>query len=571
MKIEFENIRWKNFLSTGNYFTELQLNTNRTTLIVGDNGSGKSTLLDALSFLLYGKPFRNINKPQLINSINQKHALVEGNFRIGPNRYFIRRGMKPNIFEVFLNDKLLNQDAASRDYQEVLEKHILRLNHKSFCQVVILGSASFVPFMKLVAAQRREIIEDLLDLGIFSIMNNLNKTNAETNSNQTRDVENEIWRLEEKIKMQEEHSESLRRSNEEMIAQKQKLIGEAEEFIETYEDRIDDMQKQIDEAHKNISDQTKVTKDLEKGKKIEVSLENKIEKLRNEIKFFSDTDVCPTCNQSIEDHFRKKTVDLKCEEVKTVEDGASKLKELLTEYSARIAEINETVSLVNKLTTEIAVNNNSIRGLRKSIDQMRKEIDTLSKANANIVSKDNVDALTHELESLETSKAALVLKSTIIKDASIILKDSGIKARFIKQYVPIINKLINKYLTAMEFFVQFELDETFNEKIKSRHRDEFSYSSFSEGEKMRINLAILFAWRTLAKMRNSAATNLLIMDEVFDSSLDTSGTDEFMKILNNLTADTNTFIISHKGDALQDKFENTIVFEKYKDFSRISS
>lgn len=569
MKIEFEVIRWKNFLSTGKAFTEMKLNENRTTLIIGGNGAGKSTLLDALSYLLYGKAFRNVNKPQLVNSINQKHMLVEGEFRIGPNTYKIRRGMKPNIFDVFLNDKLLNQDAATKDYQDILEKHILRLNHKSFCQVVVLGSASFVPFMKLPAAHRREIIEDLLDLGIFTTMNQLNKEHIKDNQRLLSDVEYNIRLTNEKIKMHKKHVEALMQTNLDAIEEKKQQIKDAEAIIETYENDIELVNSNIDRLLDTISDQAKVQGQFESGKKIKTSLSLKLTKLNDEVKFFTHTDVCPTCSQSIEEHFKQNVIECKSAERIKVSDGMKDLETMLTDLNNRLAEVDKIKGEIEKFRTQIVVNKTSIKGLQSNIVQLKKDIENiLKKTDDEGVAKDN-ENLNKELTDQESAKESLIHRSSVLRDASIILQDSGIKARFIKQYVPIINKLINKYLAAMEFFVSFELDETFNEKIKSRHRDEFTYASFSEGEKMRINLAILFAWRTLAKMRNSAATNILIMDEVFDSSLDSTGTEEFMKILNNVTQDTHTFIISHKGDQLVDKFENVIVFEKHKDFSRI--
>lgn len=566
--ITFKKIRWKNLLSTGNVFTEIELDKDNTTLIIGDNGSGKSTLLDALLFVLFGKPFRKINKPQLLNSINKKGLVVEIEFTIARDRFKIIRGMKPNVFEVYKNDVLLNQTAEMKDYQEILEKQILKINHKSFCQVVILGSATFQPFMQLTTGQRREIIEDLLDLQIFTTMNSLLKDKIQQNNEQIQKNTYDKKLIEEKISIISEHIQKNQQNIEHLITEKTEKINELKDLIEIDHGKMKKVTNQIDVLTKKTKNQGVLQDKVNKLSKLKHEIEANLNSVKKEINFFTSHDDCPTCKQPIDGNFKASIINTKEQEVTQFSDGLDKLIDQYNTTNEKINEImmiNDQINYLKmdkyKLSTLIDSNN-------KIIDNLNREINRLTNDNDNTdISK--INELNAQLNSINTTQIELSEEKDVLTSTSYLLKDNGIKARIIKQYVPVINKLINKYLSALDFFVQFELDEEFNETIKSRYRDEFSYSSFSEGEKMKINLAILFTWRAIAKLKNSINTNILIMDEVFDSSLDAYGTEEFMKLLNSLTKDTNTFIISHKTDQLGDKFDKTIKFTKIKNFSKI--
>jgi DNA repair exonuclease SbcCD ATPase subunit len=565
-------LRWKNFLSTGNSYTEIQLNKANTTLIVGENGAGKSTMLDALSFVLYNKPFRKINKPQLLNSINKKDLLVEIEFSIGPGLYKVVRGLKPAVFEVYQNGRLLNQDADTRDYQEVLEKQILKLNHKSFCQVVVLGSASFVPFMQLSAQNRREVIEDLLDIQIFSTMNSLLKERVSDNTKKLLEVDYQYDLNSEKIKMQQAHIDAMQKNTEEQIAKFKNELTECLGQIDAEKINLSDKDKSISDLQELIQDESTVTKKSSRATDLQRQLKEKIQKLNHEIEFFNSHDNCPTCKQAIDSEFKCETVNTRQSQIEETSNGIEKLREEIESINSRIQEITDVKSQITSLNMDKLVHDNNITGLLKQCKKLAADIEDLQKKSDDYaVNDDKMKEYEQALERFANDKNELLKDKDALQVAGIVLKDTGIKARIIKQYVPVINKLINKYLAALDFFVMFELDENFNETIKSRFRDDFSYASFSEGEKMRINLAILFTWRAIAKLRNSASTNLLIMDEVLDGSLDSNGTDEFLKILNNLTQDTNTYIISHKTDQMYDKFTNVLRFEKHKNFSRIAA
>lgn len=569
--ITFEFIRWKNFLSTGNAFTEINLTKNRSTLIIGENGAGKSTILDALSFGLYGKPFRRVNKSQLLNSINGKSLEVEVEFTIGKRRYKVRRGMKPTLFEILQDDKLINQDSAASEYQEMFEKNILKLNHKSFCQIVVLGSASFVPFMQLPSGHRREVIEDLLDIQIFSTMNNLLKEKITDNKSKIADVDYNIRMTGEKIEMHKKHLETLRQNNDELIKQKEDKITALKGDIAYTAGAINEHNTHIADLQASISDRDKVRSKLEKIGDLKRQLSIKLDRLQKEIEFFTDHDNCPTCKQGIDHVHKKDIVSNDNTQIVEVSDAIEKLNSDIDSYMERIEDIQTVTNSINELNKSVSNHNVQITTWSKFVDDLKKEIEDLKQQEKAPEDNTELKDFKQSLKEFIAEKEELAKDKQILDIAANLLRDSGIKTKIIKQYIPIMNKLVNKYLASMDFFVNFELNENFEETIKSRHRDDFSYESFSEGEKMRIDLALLFTWRAIAKLRNSASTNLLIMDEVFDSSLDANGTDEFLKILGTLINDTNVFIISHKGDTLFDKFEHIIRFAKHKNFSRISS
>lgn len=568
--IFFKTIKWKNFLSTGNTFTEINFTQHKSTLIIGENGAGKSTLLDALCFALYGKPFRKINKPQLVNSINGKALEVEVEFSIGKREYKVRRGIKPAIFEIYQDGKVINQDAESRDYQEMFERSIIKLSHKSFSQIVILGSAAFVPFMQLSAMNRREVIEDLLDIQIFSTMNTLLKGKLSANRDNIVGADFNTKSTGEKIELYKKHIDSLKQNNEELVNQKRIKVGELSTNIETTNLNIELLQAEVEKLSSSISDQDKVRNRLEKIRDISRQVDLRLEKLRKETQFFTSHDDCPTCRQGI-DHDHKSTIIEKSNiQIAEVESGKQKITEELDSINTRLTDISSisaTISTKNREVSDLLI---QCRAWASFIEDIKKEIDALNTSNKQIESNnEELKELKEQLKALITQKETLVQEKQVLDVANTLLKDSGIKTKIIKQYVPIMNKLVNKYLASMDFFVNFELNESFEETIKSRFRDAFSYESFSEGEKSRIDLALLFTWRAVAKLRNSASTNLLILDEVFDSSMDVQGSDELMKILQTLAGDTNVFVISHKTDQLVDKFSNVIRFEKHKNFSRM--
>jgi DNA repair exonuclease SbcCD ATPase subunit len=568
--ILFKKVRWKNLLSTGNNFTEIDLTKHKSTLIVGTNGSGKSTILDAISFALYNKPFRKINKPQLINSINGKDLVVELEFVIGNNNYKIVRGVKPTKFEIYKNDNLLNQDADSKDYQEVVEKQIIKMNHRTFSQVVVLGSSTYVPFMQLSAAARREVIEDLLDIQVFTTMNTLLKSKLTENQDTLKQAKYDSDLVDEKINIQTSYIDSLKKNVQDKVDEYLANIKATEEIIESQRKEVESITSTIEEKLKSTANLDKLQKRMEKSIILKEKANDKLVKLNKEIRFFHDNDDCPTCKQGIPHEFKSESIVTKQSQVKEIEENLTLLDADYTKTVTEIGTINAIQKEIQSLQQSTTIIDTDIRSKQKFIQYLEGEISSLENNTANVdAEKVKLKELQKQKTEAESKKQKLLEDYEILQAASALLKDGGIKTRILRQYMPIINKLINKYLAAMDFFVQFEIDEQFNETIKSRFRDEFSYNSFSEGEKMRINLAVLFTWRAIAKMRNSAATNLLIMDEVFDSSLDSNGTDEFLKIIQTLTADTNTFIISHKTDQLFDKFHNVIRFEKTKNFSRI--
>ena len=569
--IIFQKVRWKNFLSTGQAFTEINFQKSPNTLIVGHNGAGKSTILDALCFGLFGKPFRKINKPQLLNSINQQACVVEIEFAIGKKQYKVIRGIKPNVFEVYLEDKLLDQDAKAKDYQEFLEKFILKINYKSFTQVVILGSASFVPFMQLSPSDRRAIIEDLLDIGIFSSMNGIVKEKMSSIKDVSTKNKYDMDLTSEKINFQKQSIEEHKNRNDEEIAKKKaEIVASIDQNFRLQKD-IELIQKHIDVLQTKIQDKVSVEKKSKKLLQLESKIETNIKKNEKDIAFYEEHDNCPTCKQIIEGEFKSEQVTERKSKVTTQREGLAEISTEIVKANQRIEEIHSIIKHISSHNNEIVKHNSTISAVHKFVDKLQKEVETLSTHKGSIESSnDKLRELKEELGLLVKKQEELSIEKQYYEFAGSLLKDTGIKTKIIRQYLPIMNKLINKYLTAMDFFVNFNINENFEETIKSRHRDEFSYANFSEGEKMRIDLALLFTWRQIAKLKNSTNTNLLILDEVFDSSLDGVGTEEFLKLIHEMGTDTNVFVISHKGDQLFDKFRSIIKFEKHNNFSRIA-
>jgi|688.fasta_scaffold77777_4 DNA repair exonuclease SbcCD ATPase subunit len=568
--ITFELIRWKNLLSTGNAWTEIELNANKTNLIVGANGHGKSTILDALTFVLFGKPFRKINKPMLVNSVNGKDCLVEIIFKAYGKDYKIVRGIKPNIFEIWVDGTLLNQDSASRDYQEYLEKFILKMNMKSFCQIVILGSASFTPFMQLTPADRRTIIEDLLDIQIFSVMNLLVKQRAQENKEKLENTRVVMRSTTEKKDYIEKTLASLRQTNDDRLAELEKQY---QDLAQQKKDIISDVEKIVAEKKQlqdEVNDLSEIKKQFHDTVKLYTQFDTEAKRLDAEKEMLKTTDNCPTCKQTIEKSFKSQRVLDLGNTISglvvqaTVTEGQSNI--LLAEISNK----ENQVKRIQAISADISAKKQTMMHLVSTMNDIEDSIDKIKNADK-LVQNSEEDLLktVGEIERIEGVIKFQMTERVMIDTASALLKDGGIKTKIIKQYIPIINKLVNKYLDRMGFFVNFNIDENFNEVIKSRYRDEFAYANFSEGEKTRIDLALMFTWRSIAKMKNSVNTNLLILDEILDGSLDANGTDEFLKIIKTLTDDTNTYIISHKTDTIADKFDKTYRFEKIRNFSRL--
>ena len=567
--ITFRYVRWKNLLSTGNYFTEVKLDNNTNTLVVGENGSGKSTMLDALCFGLFGKAFRNVNKPNLLNSINSKDCIVEVEFNTNNKSYKIVRGIKPNKFEIYCDGELVNQDAAARDYQEYLEKFILKLNYKSFTQIVILGSASFVPFMQLSASDRRAIIEDLLDIQIFSAMNGLLKDRLTNNKDLMTQSKTEIELTQQRYDLQDKHIKGLKQNNENKVTEYVSEIRINTSTIQTLHAEIANLSSQV-ETHQNlVAEKTLVEDKVKKITKLESQIESNLSKFRKDISFFAHNDDCPTCRQAIATEFKETELQTLQTKATECEHGLTQLEVKLLAEQTKLNEITEIQKRIQSLQIEIATKNTSITETNKYITKLEKLIEELKTNKASTEKEEEeLKTLNDTLTELKNNLRHLIDEKSYYEVASGLLKDTGIKTKIIKQYLPIINKLVNKYLASLDFFVNFNLDESFKETIKSRHRDDFTYNNFSEGEKQRIDMALMLTWRAVAKLKNSSNTNLLILDEVFDSSLDTNGTEELMKILHMLEG-VNLFVISHKGDILVDKFANVIRFEKVNNFSRI--
>jgi DNA repair exonuclease SbcCD ATPase subunit len=569
--ILFKNLKWKNFLSTGNNWTEMDFLANKTTLVVGHNGAGKSTMLDALSFALFGKPHRNINKPQLINSINNKDCSVEVIFTVAGSEYKIIRGLKPTVFEIYKNNILLNQESHNKEYQKILEQNILKLNHKSFHQIVVLGSSSFIPFMQLPSQHRREVIEDLLDINIFSKMNTILKEKNSILKDSIRDVEYRLEVMKNKIDTQKKYIGDINRINKDLKEQKEAAINALEQEQQQLMYVNDDLLLKI--QHQGAIWPTQLDKSQKKLNQLQqyqTQFNTDIKTVVKEAKFFEENCTCPTCSQDI-------SIEVKEEKTKT---ASSKAKELMTAVEKVKSEIElttqevktakEHLDQVSANQLEFNTNSSTINRIEKQMNIIRNEIDNLTDTTSDIsVAKTDLEEFIEQKDSMMEEKFKYNEQYQYNVAIAEMLKDTGIKTKIVKQYLPVINKLVNQYLQILDFFVHFNLDESFTESIRSRHRDSFSYASFSEGEKQRIDLALLFTWRQVAKMKNSVATNLLVLDETFDSSLDYEGVDNLMKIIYSLDESTNVFVISHKGDILDGKFESKIEFIKEKNFSKI--
>ena len=567
--VTFTTVRWKNFLSTGNAFTEIQLDQNPSTLIIGENGAGKSTILDALCFVLFNKPFRQISKSQLLNSINQREAVVEIEFTTQNKKIKIIRGIKPNIFEIYVDDVMINQNANAKDYQKHLEQQILKFNYRSFTQVVILGSSTFVPFMQLNSRARREVVEDILDIKIFSLMNLVLKTKVkEVNTNLT-DSNYATDLTKSKIEIQEKYIEDTKNNRKNLLSEKTNIVDANNDDIQFNKRKEEDLQEKNQTLLESISGEDDTIKKRDKLKGYQFTLKDKHRRNEQMIMFLESNDECPTCEQKIDTEFKTKSISVR-------QSANVELNEGLTKLSDEFNKVSKTLQEFKKTAKEIQTNEVQIAKYRSSIQELEKFNTKLETEIANILENEigkedikKLDKLKEKLYSLDSSSKKLKEELFYYDVAKNLLQDTGIKTKIVKQYLPIMNKLVNTYLSSMDFFCNFNLDENFNETIKSRFRDEFSYANFSEGEKMRIDLALLFTWRAVAKMKNSTNTNLLILDEIFDISLDASGTDDFLKILNTFNSE-NVFVISHKQDILYDKFRNTIKFEKNRNFSKVA-
>lgn len=567
--ITFRNIRWKNFLSTGNTFTELAFDKSPSTLIIGSNGAGKSTVLDALTFVLFNKPFRKINKPQLVNTTNAKECVVEIEFSVGKVEYKIVRGIKPTIFEIYQNDKLLDQDSAATDQQKHLEQNILKLNFKSFTQIVILGSSTFVPFMQLPAAGRREVIEDILDIKIFSTMNVLVKEKIKMYSDEVRDLQSNAELVREKIQLQERFISDLNEQSTSKVKEKQKDIEALKIKIQIIDDNIFKCMNTISDLQEDSEDTTKYEDKQSKLNKLHLKLNSKKESLNKEIGFFEINDDCPTCGQGIDHTFKKNKIQDNNTIIEEVESAMNTMEIEIESLNSTLNRIKKIQKEVYEFSFELKKLQNTKDNLHDQMEYLVGEIDKIKNSNSNIVrEKEKKDQFVGQKQFIDSMIAETKKKKKEHDVVHYLLKDSGVKTRIIKKYLPLMNKLIRQYLHELDFSINFSLDEEFNESVKSPIHQDFSYASFSEGEKMRIDLALLFTWREVARIKNSVNTNLLILDEIFDSSLDSSGTDDFMKIIRFAIKDANIFVISHKGDSLHDKFSNVLQFEKVQNFSK---
>ena len=571
--IVFRNLKWRNFLSTGNNWTEVDFTSHKTTLVVGHNGAGKSTMLDALSFALFGKPHRNINKPQLVNSINNKDCSVEVVFTVSGSTFKIIRGLKPQVFEIYRDDILLNQESHNKEYQKVLEQNILKLTHKSFHQIVVLGSSSFIPFMQLTAQHRRDVIEDLLDINIFSKMNQLLKEKNSALKDKIREVEYKIEVTRNKIETQKKYIGDINRINKDLKDQKESSILSLKKEITELSVENDGLLLKIE--HQGAIWPTKIDKSQKKQTQLigfQSQFKTDIKSIVKEAKFFEENCTCPTCSQDISEDLKKDKMKKVTSRAKELQGALTELEAQLEETNAELKKANDNMEIVRENQQKMNGNIQTIRRLEKQVDALFDEISNLTDMSSDIsVAKADLEEYVNDKNNCIEERLKYNEQYQYNSVIGEMLKDTGIKTKIVKQYLPVINKLVNQYLQVLDFFVHFNLDESFTESIRSRHRDAFTYDSFSEGEKQRIDLALLFTWRMIAKMKNSVATNLLILDETFDSSLDYEGVDNLMKIIHSLDDNTNIYVISHKGDILEGKFENKIEFTKDKNFSKIKS
>lgn len=570
--IAFETIRWRNFLSTGQYWTEIQFTKANTTLISGENGAGKSTLLDALCFVLFGKPYRNINIPQLTNSINEKDCMVEVEFTIGDDSYKVRRGLAPKVFEVYKNNDLIDQEASSRDYQRLFEETILRMSYKAFCQVVILGSANYVPFMRLTAADRRSIVEAILDINIFSTMNTLLKAKVAKTKEDLIDIESQISVAKQKVALHEKYLDNRAKDTEEREQDLRNQMEEGERNIESLSYEVDGIRGQITALLNTIQDRKNNEKALTDLAVIHKQLKGKVKSVVSEIAFYDENDTCPTCSQQIDAGFKESVKTEKQGKLQEIKEGIEEIEETVARARDRMNQIESVLNEVREKETEAVEKETSIKGIRKAIGRAKVTLDEITKQRSEDTDNDRkeLDGLKNDMEEMSREREVLVDDQFHYGIAANLLKDSGIKGRIIKHYIPLINRTINRYLTQMNLFVNFTLDEEFNETIKSRHHDIFSYASFSEGEKKKIDLALLFAWRAIASSKNSVSTNLLLMDEILDGSLDDTAVEAFLEILKGFDRSVHVFVISHKPkELLESKFERHLKFVKTKNFSRL--
>ena len=567
--IIFEKIRWKNFLSTGNVFSEIDLTSQRTNLIVGSNGAGKSTILDALTFSLFGKPFRKISKSMLVNSINEKDCVAEITFTIGKNDYRVVRGIKPTKLEIYCNGVLWDKESSVNEQQKNFENSVLKMNFKSFTQIVVLGSSTFVPFMKLSIPQRREIIEDILDIQVFSTMNVLLKDRVKENNIEVREIDYQIDLLKDKIELQKQHMLALEKINKEEIDRKRTKIEEYKKSETEKNNSIESLTKEIFNLNKEMKDYQKSNSNLQKLNTYLIKLQSKLKSCKKDHKFFEKNHVCPTCTQQLSDEFRENKLEESQSEISKMDTGIEDLESAIVDEQNKLQKFTELSTEVNNRNATLSQLNFQLTSIRKEVNSIEKEIKELEGSNPDKKAEySKLEKLVKEKKDFSKQHASLKKDRDVLTTASHLLKDNGIKTRIIKTYLPTMNKLINDFLQRMEFYVNFTLDENFEEIIKSRYRDVFSYDSFSEGEKARIDIALLLTWRSIAKLKNSVDTNLLILDEIFDGSLDQSGTSDLGWILRNFDENTKVFVISHKQN-MDDKFDRTITAEKEKNFSII--
>ena len=568
--ITFERVRWKNFLSTGNTFTEVDLTANKTNLIIGSNGAGKSTILDALTFSLFGKPFRKINKPMLVNSVNEKDCEVHIEFRIGPNQFKVIRGIKPGKFEIWQNGAMLDQSSNAADYQKQLEQNILKMNYKSFTQIVVLGSSTFVPFMRLPLAQRREIIEDILDIQIFSVMNTALKDKMKTSTEEMRDADYNVDMAEQKISMQRQLIEQLSTKDEAIIKDKQNYIDQLLGEEETCQASVSQLNKESEKLCKDLEELSGANKKLNTLNNLKGKLTNKLTTYKKQHEFFEENDTCPTCSQSITKEVREHKAGVIRSQVKELVLAIEELRCNMLDEQERCDKHTEISKELSDVQQKIAGHNATVTRINKNVRQLMIDVETLQNSkDDNSAEYEKLKYLEKEHDDLKRQVALVKKERDTLLAAGHLLKDNGIKTRIIKRYLPVMNKLINQYLQNMDFYINFALNESFEETIKSRFRDIFSYESFSEGEKARIDIALLLTWRSVAKLKNSVDTNILILDEIFDGSLDQNGTGELGWILRNFDDNTNVFVISHK-ESLEGKFDRTLMCEKVKNFSVVS-